>query len=809
MENADFPPLALLTTVDYAIIFNAASNGMAFSDAETGCILDVNEAWIRASGIARHEAIGKTALALGLWDSPADREAVMEAMDRLGSIVDFPVNLRLKGEVRPHLISAQTVQMAGRNHRLWEFRDITQSKRDEAELRESEARLRTILDSVDAYIYLKDLAGSYLFANAAVRKLWGAEMPEIFGHGDEKFFDAATATKLRQNDSRVLFGGETLRAEETNTVIETGETATYYSVKLPLRRDDGSIYALCGISTDITLRKKAESDLQAHRDHLEAQVAQRTAELSVAKELAEAANNSKSAFLANMSHEIRTPLNAITGMTFLIRRSGVTPQQEERLAKIATASAHLLEVIDGILDLSKIEAGKFSLEEGPVQLESVLANVVAMVKARAEDKGLQLLTRIAVPPTLLLGDTTRLQQGFLNFAVNAIKFTERGRVALSVNVAEEYADHLMVRFQVDDTGIGIEPSAMSRLFTAFEQADNTMTRKYGGTGLGLAITKKLAQQMGGDAGAASVLGEGSSFWFTARLKKGGSTLNAARPGEASVESLLRERYAGSRILLAEDEAINAEVARILLEEVGLVTDIAADGAEALNQVLNQDYALVLMDMQMPVMSGLEATQRIRQLARGKNIPILATTANAFAEDRQRCLAVGMDDFLTKPVEPESFYGTLFKWLSRKRQADSPELRRLNWDDSFSVGDPVMDSHHQKLLELCNRLAECAQPDRMEPDSAFHALLNELNEYAQVHFAAEEAMLRACGYPGVSGQEAEHLIYKAKINELLAKAKTGHLDRVGAHHFVLSWLMQHIFVSDMRYKLYVTDRKTES
>jgi PAS domain S-box-containing protein len=415
---------------------------------------------------------------------------------------------------------------------------------------------------------------------------------------------------------------------------------------LPQRNAAGAKLVWVGSSFDVT-------------DRVEEQV-----ELALAKTRAEAESRAKSTFLANMSHEIRTPLNAIIGLTELLLRGADNEQHLDKLNKIATAGQHLLSITCDILDLSKIEADRMVLDGVPVRVEEIVANVACLVQERAEAKHLELVRRIEGIPADLVGDPVRLQQALLNYASNAVKFTEKGSVTISALAAETTDGETVLRFEVVDTGIGVSEAAIGKLFQSFEQGDDATTRRYGGTGLGLAITKRLAELMGGEAGVASVEARGSTFWFTARLKRG-KTLHgqAEAPNLRNPKEILAREFAGRRVLVVDDEPINREITKWILEGVGLRVDEAVDGDEAIRMAAKESYPLILMDMQMPRTDGLEATRHIRLLPGYAATPILAMTANAFREDRERCFAAGMSGFLSKPVQTEELYRTIARAMT--------------------------------------------------------------------------------------------------------------------------------------------------
>ncbi len=505
---------------------------------------------------------------------------------------------------------------------------------------EGQRLIRAILDTSDAAIFLVDPTGRITMANQRMTSMTGYSQGELLSMEYVTLVHVAEREMARERMLQ-LMDSEIPSVRNERWYVRKDES-TFWGLLCGqrLHNEDGRFIGLVGL------------------------VAERTAELKQAKEAAEVANRTKSAFLANMSHEIRTPMNAIIGLTHLLQRERLTTSQSDRLGKIASSAKHLLGILNDVLDISKIESGKLALEQTVFNPASVMTELAGMNAERARQKGVRLETDLVDLPESLLGDPTRLSQALLNYLGNAIKFTEKGSIRIRASVVSEDTTTLLVRFEVEDTGIGIAPDALARLFTAFEQADNSTTRKYGGTGLGLAITHRLAVLMGGETGVSSTPGTGSTFWMTARFGKVGDS-PAAKLAETAQDAaeILRQDYRHARILLAEDDMINQEVALELLRDTaGLNVELADTGLAAVNLAKQSKFDLILMDLRMPELDGLTASRLIRELPAYATTPILALTANAFEDDRQRCKEAGLDDHLTKPVDPEKLFAALIRWL---------------------------------------------------------------------------------------------------------------------------------------------------
>jgi diguanylate cyclase (GGDEF)-like protein len=433
------------------------------------------------------------------------------------------------------------------------------------------------------------------------------------------------------------------------------ESGTYETIVYPAHRKDEISHLYQAFNLLMERIQKREAEILQFNRNLEAKIKERTQDLQVAVQI-------KSSFLANMSHEIRTPMNAIIGMTHLTLQTDLTPKQRNYQDKINTSAKWLLGILNDILDFSKLEAGKLKLEYTEFMLESVMEYLADVMSPLLNSKQLTLSFEVGPDvPTALIGDSLRLGQVLVNLLGNAIKFTDEGKVTVHVQLLDFEAKQARLRFSVTDTGIGLSEEQQSQLFTAFNQADNSITRKYGGTGLGLSISKQLVEAMGGSIGIKSRLGVGSTFYFTVTL--GLQDENKFKP--LPLPTITPDKYPVLKnvyLLLVEDNLINQEVMQEVLSHEGIRVDLALNGKEAISMINRNDYSVVLMDCQMPVMDGFEASRIIRADSRFTDLPIIALTANVMDEDRERCLASGMNDHIGKPINWDTFFQTLARWV---------------------------------------------------------------------------------------------------------------------------------------------------
>jgi PAS domain S-box-containing protein len=681
----------------YRAVVERSLDGFWMADHE-GRLLDVNEAYARRSGYSREELLAMRISDIEAQESPADIAAHVKKATRQGGDI-FQTRHRTKDGTVWQAEIDSVYWPIDRGYFFCFIRDVAKRKRAEF-LIQTRAELADLVQMngldpalqfalAQAELLTGSSIGFFHFVDADQEHLtlqtWSRNTLDKMctAQGKGRHYPVsqagvwatclATKQTVIHNDYASLANKRGLpeghapivrelvvpvvRAGQVVAILGVGNKTTDYAAE-----DAEAVETVAALVMDLILHKKSQEE----RTRMEQSLAE-------AKATAEAASRAKSLFLVNMSHEIRTPMNAIIGLGHLALDADPTPRLRDYLTKITTSAEGLLRLLNDLLDVAKIEAGKIIIEETTFALPALLQRLKSLVAVEADRKGLRLrMTIDPQTPEDLVGDPLRLEQVLLNLIGNAVKFTRDGEVELTIRPLGAGPDRITLQFAVKDTGIGIRPEQLADIFEPFAQADSSTTRRFGGTGLGLSICQRLVAIMGGEITVESELGRGSTFAFTAGFRRGIPPNHPPEPvpDRAVVAAALRRR----RLLVAEDHPINQQVVRELLEQVGVTVNIAGNGREAVAAVTAapDEFDAVLMDLQMPEMDGYEATRRLREQWPADRLPIIAMTAHAYEDERQRCLAVGMNEHLAKPVAADRLYASLTRWFRPPAEGTPPD-----------------------------------------------------------------------------------------------------------------------------------------
>jgi PAS domain S-box-containing protein len=709
----------------FAKAFRSSPDGMALLSNDTYKHIDVNNKWTEITGYTREEAIGAAPSDLNLWVDLNERDRMLEILGVEGRVFNYEANFVTKeGKKFTGLISSETIEFGGNVFAIYAVKDISDRKIIEENIKESEKKYRDLVESANCIILRWDTQGRICFLNDYGLRFFGYQLEDIIG---SYILDTFVSSKdvsgedLRNMIAEICCTPEKYQLNENENICKDGRRVWVTWSNKPIYDDKGKLIEILSVGTDITDRKQAEKELQS------------------AKEVADTANRAKSEFLANMSHELRTPLNGILGYAQILKRGYDPDKHKAGLEVIQRSGEHLLTLLNDILDLSKIEAKKLELNPSVFDFPKLLQSITDIFQLQVRAKDVELIYQpLTTLPTTMYGDEKRLRQVLINLFGNAVKFTDRGSVSLTVSVHPCEPNHnYKVRFEIADTGVGIDPDKLEEIFLPFQQAGDR-ARRYSGTGLGLPICQKIVEMMGGKLHVESKLNEGSTFWFEIELTEVPNHIQPILIDSRTITGYLGDRR---KILVVDDKTENRMVLNDLLTPLGFIVAEAIDGYDCLTQAQSFEPDLILLDMVMPQLDGHETTKRLRQLPMFEKTAIVMVSASAFNQDRSLSIAVGCNDFIAKPIDPDTLFYTMRSLLNLDW-----EYENLNSDDTdISMGNAKIDAIAQpmivppnltveRLLQLARMGDIIAIQDEVillqETDSTFSPFANQVLDYAR-------------------------------------------------------------------------------